>query len=580
MSLYHSPRITTDGLVMCIDAANIKSFPQRPGQNEHGISDWVAMESGTASYSAIYPYTEIYEVDSNDIETLVVATGANPQRGTFSVTAGKRYYGTRPIHLIVRDGSSQHKLVPLSLAGTIFGYEIARNAPGTIFLYSLYTDATVNIYDDVVGGVNGTPTSTISVPRGVVTTFSVTTTGYVMFQSNHPIVASVTQSGADRMILPPASNAVYRTRNGDRQRTVTNAIPSTVTTYYVSDATTPVFAVEIGDGSGSDSAMHLALENMSDTYSFSEEIADFEILAPYPDTIVNVYYWSGSAWIVGEIFQLAGSLTNPAYVARDGDNGFGVAATNLTGTAAALASGATLWRFESNNPIMISFNDTDDDEETLLGWMSNSTKRKGSNQNIMWYDLSGRGRHFTVFGNPTFNSAGYFTLANNQTTQYMWRFPFETPTTAITYSCWFRSNFTNATQTPFMYSVNGNNEMLLFINNSTQLSFQPKGSASNVNTSSMLNTWVNIAWSRDSATGVNVFYRDGVQIGTYTAGAGSNITAGGHLIIGQEADAAGGGFDPAQNLDGDFSRLDVYDRVLSADEVRQNFNALRGRYGL
>jgi hypothetical protein len=197
-----------------------------------------------------------------------------------------------------------------------------------------------------------------------------------------------------------------------------------------------------------------------------------------------------------------------------------------------------------------------------------------------WFDISGNSRNLTIFGSPLHNPSGYFTFANNQTTQYMMRFPFETPTTAITYSCWFRSNFIQPNQTPFTYSVGGDNEMLFFTNSNTQLAPHPKGISIGIDTTNMTNVWVNFVWSRISSTGLNLFYRDGVQIGSYTGNAGSNIVQGGHLIIGQEADTPGGGFDPGQNLDGDFSRLEVYDRALTPAEIQQNFNAIRGRYGI
>jgi hypothetical protein len=197
-----------------------------------------------------------------------------------------------------------------------------------------------------------------------------------------------------------------------------------------------------------------------------------------------------------------------------------------------------------------------------------------------WTDLSGNGRNFVIYGSPTFNSSGYFTFANNQTTQYMMRFPFETPTVDVTYSCWFRSNFTSANQTPFTYSVNGNNEMLFFINSSTQLAPHPKGVSVSVNTTNMQNIWVNFSWTRVTSTGRNAFYRDGQYLGEYIASAGTSITSGGHMIIGQEADTAGGGFDANQNLDGDFARLDVYNRALTPQEIQQNFNATRSRFSI
>ena len=219
-------------------------------------------------------------------------------------------------------------------------------------------------------------------------------------------------------------------------------------------------------------------------------------------------------------------------------------------------------------------------EDGLVLSLDAANPRSYSGSGNTWNDLSGNGYHLTIYGGPTFNTAGYFTFSNNQTTQYAMRYPFETPTTNITYSCWFRSNFVNPSQTPFTYSVNGNNEMLLFTGGSTQIQPWALGVAIGVDTAPMANLWVNIAWTRSAVTGVNIFYRDGLQIGTLTSSTGTAIGAGGYLIIGQESDAPGGGFDAGQNLDGDFARLDVYNRVLSAVEIRQGFLALRSRYGL
>lgn len=197
-----------------------------------------------------------------------------------------------------------------------------------------------------------------------------------------------------------------------------------------------------------------------------------------------------------------------------------------------------------------------------------------------WFDISGNQYNFTVYGSPAYDSSGYFTFSNNQTTQYMMRYPFETPTTAITYMCWFRSNFTSTAQAPFTYSVGGNNEMLLYINSSTQIAPHPLGTPLSYNTENMQNVWVHFAWTRNSLSGLNIFYRDGNYLGEYTASAGTNILANGHMIIGQEADSAGGSFDANQNLDGDFSMLQVYNRVLTDAEVKRNFEATRERHGL
>jgi hypothetical protein len=93
----------------------------------------------------------------------------------------------------------------------------------------------------------------------------------------------------------------------------------------------------------------------------------------------HVSYWANNQWNVGEVHSLNGTQTNPDAVDRDGTNGFGVDGTNISGAAANLASGANLWKFEGTQPFSVIINDTADDEERLLGWMSNKTLRTSSN---------------------------------------------------------------------------------------------------------------------------------------------------------------------------------------------------------
>jgi len=178
------------------------------------------------------------------------------------------------------------------------------------------------------------------------------------------------------------------------------------------------------------------------------------------------------------------------------------------------------------------------------------------------------------------NAVECITLGNDQTTQFAMQNSYAIPTAAVTFSCWFRSNFTSAAQTPFTYSVGGNNEMLFFINSATQIAPHDIGNAAAINVPNMQNRWCNFTWTRVSATGVSVYYLDGVQVGTRTYLPGTSPVSGGYLIIGQESDTPGGGFDANQNLDGDFARLDIYNRAITAAEVAQNYAALRGRFGI
>ena len=97
----------------------------------------------------------------------------------------------------------------------------------------------------------------------------------------------------------------------------------------------------------------------------------------------------------------------------------------------------------------------------------------------------------------------------------------------------------------------------------------------NVNNTAILNqttTWVNSVWVI-SSTNVT-FYLNGIASGistaTYTATDTSNS-----IYIGKTVGSVGDG-----SLLMNLSNVSIYNRALSAAEVAQNFNALRGRYGL
>ena len=81
MGVSAGPKIETGGLVFALDARNVKTYDEIPGITDHGISDWYCFTSGTATYSAIYPNTEIIEIDADGNEVGVVTTGSDPQRG-------------------------------------------------------------------------------------------------------------------------------------------------------------------------------------------------------------------------------------------------------------------------------------------------------------------------------------------------------------------------------------------------------------------------------------------------------------------------------------------------------------------
>ena len=75
-------------------------------------------------------------------------------------------------------------------------------------------------------------------------------------------------------------------------------------------------------------------------------------------------------------------------------------------------------------------------------------------------------------------------------------------------------------------------------------------------------------------------YKDGSYIGSMTNTTTFSINSTIGIIMGQEMDTNSGGFAVNQSFQGQYGATKFYDRVLSAAEVAQNYNALRGRFGV
>lgn len=213
---------------------------------------------------------------------------------------------------------------------------------------------------------------------------------------------------------------------------------------------------------------------------------------------------------------------------------------------------------------------------------SNFNPRTNINGNTV-IDIVGS-NNLSIEGNPTIDSRGFLTFANNQTTQYLYRPTFSIPTDNHTISVWFRvNNFGDAGQTIFSYSSPFSDTNYLLVITSTFQSIQIYRTGANNNTytvSDMRNRWNQFTRTRVRSTGLEIYYLNAIEIGNTFVDINGSTQSGGYLVLGQEQDAVGGSFDSAQNLDGSLSQMLIYNRVLSPAELLQNYNATKSRYGL
>ena len=586
------PRIETDGLEFVLDANNDKSYDDIPGISDHGISDWYCFTTGTAIYSAIYPNTEIIEINSDGSETTLVTTGSDPQRGNLSITAGKRYYGTKAIHIL--DSGVNDAIAPVSFAGTYFGNLHTRNDPKTVKIYAPQDDINVSVYENVTGGVTGTATSTFSVSRGSSDTY-VTTAGqsvYMIIKTDKPAIMTV-GSGADDHVMQPMANYVYRRRN-HQERTINNTAPSNRSdTYVCYDTSLPLFTLEIADGAGGDSTQGIGYEYLSDTYSWGSTLTDFALVSPYANNVVNVSYWLNNQWNLGGSYTLNGTQTSPAGVFRNAGGGFDSAATGTYPYSGAHGNfnSSNIWKFEGTSPFALTINDTSKDEETLLGWMSSKTMRTSSNSTQSFVNLAKEKRNdrkrMKMYGKRLTTTSNYAVTRLRSAKEIVFdgvddyiilpNFDgFLGGNNPFTISFWFYSDATASAnpEVPFFYGNEATGQAVrIRLSNTGQITSGHWGGSGYDWTTDAgawnVGSWNLLTETYDGTT--DCLFINGVEVGN------SNINT---LSIPTSADLLLGKRPNGEIFGGKIARVKVYRKKLNEQRIIRHFAAFRGRFGI
>ena len=92
--------------------------------------------------------------------------------------------------------------------------------------------------------------------------------------------------------------------------------------------------------------------------------------------------------------------------------------------------------------------------------------------------------------------------------------------------------------------------------------------------------WHHICASWENKAGSWKVYKDGVlQASGSGLKTGYVIKTNGILIIGQEQDSFGGGFDPNQNYIGELTDLNMWNRVLAANDILKLSRSCHGGRG-
>jgi hypothetical protein len=288
--------------------------------------------------------------------------------------------------------------------------------------------------------------------------------------------------------------------------------------------------------------------------------------------------------------------------ANTGGGGGGTCDSNIGGTTRAGngGSGVVIVRYAlnsaSDNPLaQTRFNSQTKSLETYKGnnkWEAHQIGEKivtnglrcyldpleYSGSGVTVYDLSGFGNNATLNGSITHNATvGFFDIGTGlDVTNYI-TIPAATlnGATEFTVNMWLQPNATNSIDTFFTCGPGNNN--LFFFSGRNQLAYQ--------NTAQTLHPYrTNLGeWILFTATGKNgviSVYKNGKFQNSLANNSTVNVTSTIGIILGNEMDAADGGFETGQKFLGRYGPVALYNRALSDGEVQQNYVAQRGRFGV
>ena len=222
-----------------------------------------------------------------------------------------------------------------------------------------------------------------------------------------------------------------------------------------------------------------------------------------------------------------------------------------------------------------------------------------------WTDLSGNGQNFTLYNSPTFstNNGGELLFSgSNDYARIRNSSSIDLLSSNGTIEVWFRTisgtlggtyvrliSFSDETGTGSdTTSTQGTNRdydnYLCLVKNNTAESLglwyknNPNafGPATLVNTNTYFNAV--ISWSTSGASMTFNFYLNSTNTNTSTVTQSGYSIDASTITIGQNCAAAL--TNPQENSSCAFSSMKLYNRALTAAEIQQNYNALKGRFGL
>jgi len=220
----------------------------------------------------------------------------------------------------------------------------------------------------------------------------------------------------------------------------------------------------------------------------------------------------------------------------------------------------------------------------LVLYLDAANARSYPKSGTTWFDRSGNGNNGTLVNGVGYVGTNGGSLSFDGVNDSV-NIPISgsLQSQSFTFDAWFKINsIDNINGSPIFtghYQSNGTVSGSLLIILSGQYLFQTRLNNSccqslYVGTAST-NTWVNFVGTWNGS--IKIAYLNGIQAGTQSV-SGTHFQLNNFSIGNNSDNIAGGNYSNA--LNGFVSSIKYYNRALSASEVKQNYNAFKGRYGL
>jgi hypothetical protein len=203
----------------------------------------------------------------------------------------------------------------------------------------------------------------------------------------------------------------------------------------------------------------------------------------------------------------------------------------------------------------------------LVLYLDAANTRSYPGTGTTWNDLSGNGHIATAVGEVSFlnTNNGIFRFTGNGNFNTTYTQPIYTSSTNFTWNVWVYPRV-NSNNQLILGNRQSNPSELQFTKLTTlQMEFYPN----NVSVTAPLNIWQNITIVKNGTS--MTYYRNGISFISWGPTTDKTVTnpffIGGDAIAGERANA-------------DISLVQVYDRALTPQEILQNYNATKSRYGL